>query len=205
MTLANVVELTLQQDGDLSELQQKSAAVAAALNGQPFGKRDELIQSARDLADASLKWTDKLNATKIDEGTARRFLTHLATVGSSVDVDYDSARQLAWAYERTLAQLHERKSREGDLAPPLRSMGEEERFGEDPLLQHFEQPLLVWLRKNRQTATSVSLSAQGESFSHPQNDININQALLKIAKYDPRPIQEIFEQLLKQLDGDARH
>jgi hypothetical protein len=75
-------------------------------------------------------------------------------------------------------------------------------FGQNVTLLEFEQTLILWLRKNRNEPTPVNLPPQGEPFSRTQRDINIPEELIKIAKYEPAVIREIFDRLLKQLEQE---
>ena len=122
----------------------------------------------------------------------------LAAFGAEKDVDYDSARQLVWAYERSLAEIQELKIHRGSAE----DKEGEDQFGQDPILAEFEQTLILQLRKNRKKAAPANPGAQTEPLTRAEKEINVSVALSQIAKYDPAVIRKIFERLLRDLEQD---
>ncbi|HEV3136610.1 MAG TPA: multiheme c-type cytochrome, partial [Pirellulales bacterium] len=74
-----------------------------AFDVQPFGKREQISIAALHL----VEWTDRplgaLAAATVDDAAARKLLRFLANASQVSALDYDSARQIAWAF-RTLAK-----------------------------------------------------------------------------------------------------
>jgi len=68
------------------------------MSAQPFGDRDRSIRAATDLA----SWADRLlkdrPQSSVDEKRAWRMLDEICKVAGTNSLDYDSARQLAWAF-----------------------------------------------------------------------------------------------------------
>jgi len=201
MTLATIVDESLPADVGAIGVKSNYAAVSAALNSQPFGKRDDLTLATRKLADALAKSTEKLVVSRLKEADTRQLLKNLASYGAGTNVDYDSARQLVWASERLLTQLAERHPMQPiELQNPVSVTAD--RFSDDPILQEFEGPLLLWLRANRKEATPVNLAQQPEPVTRTQRSINLGLALEKIAKHDPAVTRELFSRLLRQLNEE---
>ena len=194
LQLARVTERTMGQD----TLTSKTDDLVTALTSHPFGKKDELVRAATALADTSLKCAETLKIQAIDKVKANQFLKSLAAFGAEKDVDYDSARQLVWAYERSLAEIQELKIHRGSAE----DKEGEDQFGQDPILAEFEQTLILQLRKNRKKAAPANPGAQTEPLTRAEKEINVSVALSQIAKYDPAVIRKIFERLLRDLEQD---
>lgn len=200
MTLARIVDTTFQPASTDSEILLESALVMSALNSQPFGSREKLIEAARHLADASGKTTGRLLNHQFETTDAHRLLHEIAVQGSSADLEYDTARLLVWAYERTLSQLNQPPTDEDGIRPPERLAVELKEFSGVAALNEFEQPLLLLLRKNRQPATPVNLTQQSTPSTRMERDIDIKQGLLRISQYDPAAVRALFERLLQEDD-----
>jgi hypothetical protein len=71
----------------------------SSLSVRPFGDRKRAIQAASDL----WHWADELLQKKshspIDQGRATSLLVEACRIAQGPDLDYDSARQLAWAVQ----------------------------------------------------------------------------------------------------------
>jgi hypothetical protein len=100
--------------GRLSEYRQASDAFRTAATARPFGDRERSIAAAEALAD----WADAVSQDMrgmsedpkqvvVDGAMALRLLHQLGQMAAAAPLDYDSARQIAWAfrtiYEETRA------------------------------------------------------------------------------------------------------
>jgi hypothetical protein len=72
--------------------------VGRGFDSQPFGDPAAIAPAARELADWASKLGDQLHAQPLRKEDARRILATMTTTYSKKAVDYDSARQLAWAF-----------------------------------------------------------------------------------------------------------
>jgi hypothetical protein len=77
-----------------------------AFDAQPFGDPKAVAASARKL----LKWVDdfvpQVRANRFDEPAARRLLVELGAIPQEKLLDYDSARQVAWAFKTVFDDIH---------------------------------------------------------------------------------------------------
>jgi hypothetical protein len=74
-------------------------ALRAAFNARPFGEAAQVAVAARDLAD----WADTMilavRSSRFDRSTPPRLLASLVALSEDEFPDYDSARQIAWAFK----------------------------------------------------------------------------------------------------------
>jgi Cytochrome c554 and c-prime len=87
-----------QGDQEWNELKQELTQLTSAFDAQPFGDPALVYAAAGRLADASKKLTEKLSQAKYDQPAARHLLRELCALAVSETPDYDSARQMAWAF-----------------------------------------------------------------------------------------------------------
>jgi hypothetical protein len=87
-------QATARQD----ELKQQLEAFHRSLKSRPFGDPQSAARDARKVA----AWADSLikglSATVFDQALARQLLSRLCKMASDSSLDYDSARQIAWAF-----------------------------------------------------------------------------------------------------------
>jgi hypothetical protein len=69
-----------------------------ALQSRPYGDRKQVAKAARDLADWSDSAREDLKRSAVDSQTAFALLAQLCKLSESDPIDYDSARQIAWAF-----------------------------------------------------------------------------------------------------------
>jgi hypothetical protein len=202
VTLANVVENTFGLGEDATnEFQAKYAAVAEALNAQPFGKTNQLRQATLELANVAAQYSHRLANVPIDHSRSTQLLKNLAKYGATHDVDYDSARQLIWAYERILTDRMQRTPNDGTRHPIFQD--DDIQFAQAPDLIRFEKSLLLWLRSNRNEPNEVNKPSRRETYPHAERTINIGNSLERISRYNPAEVRTLFQHLLEQLErGD---
>jgi hypothetical protein len=101
---AELVKLALRYLGeDENALQSAMAKLTAAFDSQPFGNAREVTDNALDVA----KWADKvlqklemkLKKEKLHHPECLRLLRSLCSQATVAIPDYDSARQIAWAFK----------------------------------------------------------------------------------------------------------
>jgi hypothetical protein len=95
------------------EFRHRLAALHTALTIQPFGDKARILATTEKL----VAWLDdrlaELRNKRVDRATALRAREQLSQAGQSAILDYDSARQLYWAYRNIHEEL-EPKPRAGD-------------------------------------------------------------------------------------------
>ena len=195
--LSRVVAQEFQNPDRESGFQHDVDAVFNAMTARPYGDSTQLKLTARALAKTIEAETKRLSSTTIDRDRATRFLTKLASAASTESTDYDSARQFVWAYERTFDALN-KPELSNDVASIQEKMKSPQKWiGGHPILDEFEQDLVLWLRANRTKEPSVKLGSNNEAFQHAQRSTNVAESLKKIAEYNPQKTSERFQRLLK--------
>jgi hypothetical protein len=93
-------------DKQRDELAAKLKALTNAFDTQPFGDLARIRPASQAVADWAGALARKLAARPCEEPQASRLLTHLAQTSGQNTVDYDTARQLAWAFRIVEKELH---------------------------------------------------------------------------------------------------
>ena len=101
-----------------TELDEKLKALYSAFDARPYGSPKEVAQAARDLATWAERRTARLNAdaTPYDIPAALAVLRRLARLPAERVPDYDTARQIAWAFRVVYGELYREASKAKDGA-----------------------------------------------------------------------------------------
>ncbi|MBL8798321.1 MAG: hypothetical protein JNM56_30785 [Planctomycetia bacterium] len=101
-------------------LQAKLQKLALAATEEPFGDAPSVAKAAKDL----VQWSDDLlreiGRTQYDRAAALQALRELAAVKEVVD--FDSARQIAWAFETIYAELPEKPAAAARIESVLKEL-----------------------------------------------------------------------------------
>jgi hypothetical protein len=91
----------LQKEHAAKALESGLKGLYQAFSVQPFGNCPEIAAAARALASQLDQWIGELtkNRTLYDQSAALRVLRKLCATGEQEILDYDSARQIAWAFD----------------------------------------------------------------------------------------------------------
>jgi hypothetical protein len=81
-----------------AELTEKLRQLHQAFDRQPFGRPADVARAARDLAGWATQLRASISAAKCDKATALDMLHQLDLLALSETPDYDTARQMAWAF-----------------------------------------------------------------------------------------------------------
>ncbi len=102
-----LVRLALHQLGQSDQAWlDKLSAFQEAGDVQPFGKREQVAAAARQIVDWADQQCHALDKAPIDAAGARKLLRFLGRLGQE-STDYDSARQIAWAFQAIYNELTE--------------------------------------------------------------------------------------------------
>ncbi len=195
--LSRAVTDTLERERKEFSFDAEIRGVMTALDSRPFGSAVELKATATALARAAEARSRELNALTINRTHARDFLSSIASVGSAEYVDYDSARQLVWAYERTRSQLATADRVEGIQRQPKPTTPTEWiGGGHDASVL----PLNLWLPDNRLSIAPVHL---GVGTKKTQFAVDLGKVLKQSAAYDPEPVRDAFRKLRPLPSTDA--
>lgn len=109
-----------------SEFDKKLHALYGAFHTQPFGKLAEVAGAAAGLAG----WCQQLEAglsktSKYDQAAALRLLRHICTLSAAETPDYDTARQLAWAFRIIYSELEPKPKNDTQFQEKLRALNDE--------------------------------------------------------------------------------
>ncbi|QDU63041.1 hypothetical protein Pan216_39150 [Planctomycetes bacterium Pan216] len=174
LTKLAIVHLGRTPDEADEEIAKGLKPLREALDQQPFG-RPERIAAA---ADTVLAWADQLlkeiNAKKLDDAAAERLLSEICLLGGKEILDFDSARQLAWAYRVTSEEMAQRSRMEPTSA-------------ESSILAQLNKELYLGLapgRERKQTAIEAKEWATDYA-----------TRLQARMDYDPERVQKLFARL----------
>jgi hypothetical protein len=150
------------------ELDRLLEAFHQAVVAQPFGEREAAIAAARAVAEWAGSQIEAIREKPVDRDRARALLARLCTLPARAP-DYDSARQIAWAFRAIYQELTPEDRRDAEIRDAL-----------DQLNQRL----------------ALDLPTQKEQ--RPIED-SLAERLKVAADYDPRIIQALFNQIAARL------
>jgi hypothetical protein len=111
----------------LPDFESKLRALHDAFNRQPFGKLPEVARTARELAECCQDLESGLSkkSTPYDQTAAVRLLRYLCVLSAAETPDYDSARQMAWAFEVIYSELDPKPAHDTEIQAKLKALDDE--------------------------------------------------------------------------------
>jgi hypothetical protein len=91
------------------------AALQQTFETRVFGDPAAVVSAARDLVDSSDRLRGSLRSARYDRRAAVAALNDLARRATRESLDYDSARQIAWAFDRIYSGLDPKPDRPAEL------------------------------------------------------------------------------------------
>jgi uncharacterized membrane protein len=178
---------------DSKDLAAKHQKLIAALDEQPFGV-------PRDVAAAALEletYARRNDLPTVDRSTATRLLTALLAKGSGEILDYDGARQIAWA---TRIVHGESKKHDDRAVDEVFSQLDHELT----LSAHmpFAKERLMLTKDLAKSDKEFAARAQDQTFLSALqkiNDAELRESLARINQYDPLLFQSRMKELQKLL------
>lgn len=164
---------------DSEQAERDFAAVRSATLMSPFGDREKLIHAARASADSSDKLAVALSGQDMTVSEATALLAQITAMAATETLDYDSARQLVWAF--TVVQDELKLRAEAGTASPL--MTEE--------LTSVRAMFVLSLKDGRQEEHQIP----GASQTRPVKEVDLQTVLPPIADYDAMTFQKAFAEL----------
>ncbi|HLN33630.1 MAG TPA: cytochrome c family protein [Gemmataceae bacterium] len=107
-----------------TRVKQAEDALTMAFSAQPFGDPEKIAAAASDLSAWSQRLTQRLGARQYDQPAARKLLRELCAIAQEGVLDYDSARQVTWAFKIIYSEL-EPKARDKEVRSILKSLDTE--------------------------------------------------------------------------------
>jgi hypothetical protein len=182
----------------------------AALTDRPFGDPETASAKARDivellrtpLAELSQLATVKPGEKRriLDRHEARRLLRILGDAATKDLQDYESARQIGWAFRTIDRELREVTSRQSDDHPALKLLGENQPRIQG-ILKDLDSDLVLSLRERGSLAlgacppTDRIMEFPKEPDQKPIIGVILDTRLRKRAEYDPVAFQRRLTEL----------
>jgi hypothetical protein len=91
------------------------AALDRAFDARPFGDAVATASAARDLATTAIRMRDSRPTAAYDRAAAVAALRRLSEKGARESLDYDSARQIAWAFNAIYSRLDPKLADHADI------------------------------------------------------------------------------------------
>ncbi|HEV3119056.1 MAG TPA: hypothetical protein VGY58_18525, partial [Gemmataceae bacterium] len=114
------------KDG-LEKYRQLEANLRAAFDAQPFGEPAKIAIAARALQTWCKELAEKLKQSPetFAQAAAQSLLQELCRIAGAETVDYDTARQMAWAFRIIHKELKPKPSRDADIVKKLEELNQE--------------------------------------------------------------------------------
>jgi len=109
-------------DQDLRDFHAAIGKLADAFSARPFGDPAKVAAAAKDAGD----WVDKLiknlEAAKYTQADAKKLLSAACAAADGPAPDYDSARQIAWAFRGIYDQISPKPARDSEIKRKLEEL-----------------------------------------------------------------------------------
>jgi hypothetical protein len=106
----------------LDEFAARLKALRDTCDAQPYGDAAKVAPAAKALDEWANTLADRLNKKPCDSATARRIVLQLPALYKADLLDYDSARQVAWAFKIMYDELEEKPETRNKIADVLALM-----------------------------------------------------------------------------------
>jgi hypothetical protein len=182
-----ILRIAMQQSSEPTSLQQALADVEAASLKSPFGDTRTLVSSSRKAAALAEEMAQAINQSKLTEVEGRSVLQRIVETGSTEVLDYDSARQLVWAYSVI----------KNELGPQPMQKSDDER-SEILLPEELISLNAVFLLDFRNGGRDAEHTVPSANKPRPVKEVDLSKVLPPIAQYDPSRFQAVFAELMKK-------
>lgn len=188
-----LLQIAVHQHSDAAALQLALAEVESATLASPFGRRDSLIQSSRRAADLAEEMAVAISNTTITEAEGRSVLDRIIDIGATEVLDYDSARQLVWAYSIVKHELEPQSTESSTENPP------DDYLSPIPLPKELTLLKEVFILDLREAGaeTKHTIPTTTNNPARDVKEIDLSKVLPKIADYSPETVQAAFAALKK--------
>jgi hypothetical protein len=107
------------------EMHDKMKELTAAFNAQPFGEPKLVAQAARQFSQWADGLVQELRSSRFDRPAAQKLLVGLGDESRSRLLDFDSARQLTWAFRSIQHELDPKYAANTDTAKLLKELDDQ--------------------------------------------------------------------------------
>lgn len=175
-----------------SELNEQLKTVQDVIDAQPFGSREDVQINARGVSQWANNLAEQLEVRRLTRDEANQILKNICRVCSSEILEYDSARQMVWAFRVVDGELNQRPN------------DDEVKLALDKVESMFLLELNPRIDENqRQTAERVPTSfvkLPGESRPRSVVVVELENVLPPVNKYDAGKFQEQFKEIAELVD-----
>lgn len=169
------------------ESKRDGSAIRVAVLKSPFADREALVSSARAAADEFDKLSMALDAQEISVSEGKVLLERMAEIAATETLDYDSARQLVWAF--IVVQNELRTSLTDGAVSPL--INDE--------LASVKTMFVLSLKDGRLEDHQIPGATQSRSVTA----VDLKIVLPPIANYDAIAFQKAFQELRRRNHNPA--
>lgn len=174
-----LAQLAANRVPDSDEADRDSAAVRSATLMSPFGDRENLIKAARASADSGDRLAAELDSQGLTMTDGTAILEQIVEMAATETLDYDSARQLVWAFAVVQQELEPRIEK-GTASSLLKEE-----------LTSVKQMFVLSLKDGRPEEHQIP----GATQTRPVTEVDLQTVLPPIADYDAVAFQKAFAEL----------
>lgn len=176
--------------GDDAEFKGKLKGLFNAMDSQPFGTPADVAIAARDLENFAAKLASPTAIMTKDK--AGKLLEKLLARGSAKYVDYDSARQIAWASRAVFAEWGPDHAKKKEIEDLFAILDDELNLSLQSKVRKSAEKRYELTKKLGDPASDFEAKVKDKQFLaslQKVNDEELNEALAVIANYDPEQFQ----------------
>jgi hypothetical protein len=174
---------------ETSKLQMARRALDQATSAQPFGDPAQVSAAASGLKSWAESLVSRTVAADFDPTAALRLLKTLCAMAAERAPDYDSARQIAWAFQVIYSEWRPHATGAGEIRSILESLQSDLHLALNST--RAERKAIIAKTDFSKQALPTSL----EQFGNKE----LAQSLERIADYDPKRFQDAMQKLAQQL------
>ncbi len=104
------------------ELREKLGKLYQAFDIQPFGKPEDIAKAASEVAQWSDQLATQVAGAKYEQPSALSLLHKLCRLVAAETPDYDTARQMAWAFQMIYAELNPKPATDAKIQQLLKNL-----------------------------------------------------------------------------------
>jgi hypothetical protein len=177
--LARIAAKTLGTSGP--DFDGQIADLRKAVSAQPFGRQKDLVKTASPAAQWLHGQALEREKKPVSRADGLALLKDIVAVASSETLDYDSARQLLWAYQLVDGELKSADPAAKKIKEIMDPLG--------------KKMFLLDLRSGNKAAATIS----GEKKQRETVEVNLDAVLPPVANYDPSEFRAKLKEIAKLL------
>ena len=181
----------IQAQLEPNDIDRDFSFVQSAILKSPFGDREQLIAAARASANLAETTAAALSGQDLRASEGMALLERIAETAATETMDYDSARQLVWAFEILRTELQ----------PAQNSRPDSSLLHGD--LTEIKSMFVLDLKDAERYGQNIPRTIPGASEERTVNEVKLEKILPPIAEYDALKFREAFSQLRQPVHSSA--